>query len=218
METILELKPDHLSLYALTVEKGTPLNRWVGRGLVVPPDGDDAAEMYEWASECLEQKGWSQYEISNWAQPGSNGQPRICVHNLQYWLNRPYLGFGAGAHGYADGVRTANTAGIQPYIDRVQNGMPLTFPASAGNVTAHFVTPDEEMAEMMMVGLRLTSQGVDNADFQARFGVSLAEQYKRSIRRLQASGLLEWVDGENSRLRLTKSGRLLGNRVFREFV
>ena len=218
LETALELGPDHLSLYALTIEKGTPMQRWVTRGLMQEPDDDAAADMYEWSSQRLEQAGWRQYEISNWALRGADGQSRVCRHNLQYWLNRPYLGFGAGAHGYAGGVRTADVPGIQTYIDRIQRGSSLIFPSSPANISSHQIEREEEMAEMMMVGLRLTELGVSNASFVARFGTTLDQNYSKRIRMLMNSGLLEWVGGDEQRLRLTPKGRLLGNRVFREFV
>jgi oxygen-independent coproporphyrinogen III oxidase len=218
VEAALALAPDHLSLYALTIEKGTPMQRWVARGLVQVPDDDTAADMYDWCSERLEQAGWRQYEISNWATRGADGQLQVCRHNLQYWLNRPYLGFGAGAHGYAAGIRTADVNGIQTYIGRIQEGSSLEFPTSPANVTAYRVERNDEMAEMMMVGLRLTELGVSNSAFQARFGISLEENYAKRIRTLTRAGLLEWTGGDETRLRLTKKGRLLGNRVFREFV
>ena len=82
VKLVLGLHPEHLSLYALTVEHGTPFGRWAKRGLLSVPDPDAAADMYEWAGEALEAAGFEQYEISNWAKPG-----RQCRHNLQYWRN-----------------------------------------------------------------------------------------------------------------------------------
>jgi oxygen-independent coproporphyrinogen III oxidase len=186
--------------------------------LVQTPDDDGAADMYEWSSSRLAQAGWRQYEISNWAATGADGEPRVCRHNLQYWLNLPYLGFGAGAHGYAGGLRTADVPGIQTYIERIQKGQSLEFPASPANVTVHRVEPEEEMSEMMMVGLRLTELGVSNTAFKERFGLSLEDRYAKRIDNLTRAGLLEWAGEEDRRLRLTHRGRLLGNRVFREFV
>ncbi|GAG27108.1 unnamed protein product, partial [marine sediment metagenome] len=87
------LRPDHLSLYALTLEEGTPLADDVARGRLPPPDADLAADMYLWAEDALAAAGYQHYEISNWALPD-----RECRHNLAYWLNEPYLGLGAGAH------------------------------------------------------------------------------------------------------------------------
>jgi oxygen-independent coproporphyrinogen-3 oxidase len=108
---MLHLKPEHVSLYALGLEEGTAMKAWVETGRLPAPDDDLAADMYELASEILPQHGYEQYEISNWAQPG-----RECRHNLQYWLNLPYVGLGPGAHGYANGVRYSVILSPQRYI------------------------------------------------------------------------------------------------------
>lgn len=218
LEQALKLEPEHLSLYSLIVEPETPLFRWVERGLVENPDDDNAAGMYEYAMERLETAGFKQYEISNWARPGRSGGILASKHNMQYWLNLPYLGFGAGAHGYAAGMRTANVKPIDGFIRKVKESGDLVFPLSPANAAVSEVDREEEIAETMMVGLRLTEQGVNEEVFQSRFGQNLEELFSKQIKRLRAEGLLEW-DGDGARhLRLTKYGRLLGNRVFREFI
>jgi len=214
----IALEPEHLSLYSLLVEPETPLIRWVERGLVESPDDDLSAEMYEWSIEALERAGYHQYEISNWAKPGRDGQIRSCRHNLQYWLNLPYLGFGAGAHGYAHGARTANVKPVDAYIQRMTAQGHVQFPGSHANQSFTVIDRQEEIAETMMVGLRLTEMGVDEAGFMARFGTGLEDLFSRQIKRLRAQGLLEWTGTQHRRLRLTKQGRLVGNRVFREFI
>ncbi|HRE25055.1 MAG TPA: radical SAM family heme chaperone HemW, partial [Anaerolineales bacterium] len=113
VERTLALGPDHISAYALSLEHGTPMRAWVYRGLLPLPDPDVAADMYLLADELLVRNGFEQYEISNWSRPG-----RACRHNLQYWRNEPYLGFGAGAHGYAQGQRYANVLAPTAYIER----------------------------------------------------------------------------------------------------
>lgn len=215
VELVLDLTPEHLSFYSLTVEHGTPFRRWVERGLVPLPDDDLAADMYEWAMQRLERAGMYQYEISNWACRAVGGELLASRHNLQYWLNRPYLGFGAGAHGYAGGARTANVLGINAYIQQCAAGQPRAFPLGPALANAVTVDRASEMQETMMVGLRLVERGVDDAEFTQRFGLSLREAFLEPIQRLVGQGLLEWVNG---RLRLTPHGRLLGNRVFMEFV
>jgi oxygen-independent coproporphyrinogen III oxidase len=214
----LALMPDHISLYSLTVEKGTPLFRWVEHGLVESPDDDLAADMYDWCIDFLPEAGFTQYEISNWARSDADGALKSSRHNLQYWLNQPYLGFGAGAHGSAAGARIANVNGVQAYIDRFENPALLDFPR--GPATKDFTPIDREteMGETMMVGLRLTLAGVSDRSFQERFGVSLEEAYPRQIQHFSSAGLLEWTDEQDKHLRLTRRGRLLGNRVFREFI
>lgn len=209
----LMLRPEHFSLYALTLEHGTPLAHWVSRGLLPAPDADLAADMYVWADERLKEEGYTQYEISNWARPG-----RACRHNLQYWRNQPYLGLGAGAHGYAAGVRTVNVLTPAGYIRRLgADALPLAFPRTPATVEVRRLSPIDEMAETMMMGLRLTREGVSRAAFARRFGHDMLAVYGAVIRRLVAQGLLVWSE-DGDRLRLTARGRLLGNWVFREFV
>jgi oxygen-independent coproporphyrinogen-3 oxidase len=235
---VLALQPEHLSCYALSLEHGTPMRSWVYRGLLPMPDPDLAAEMYEWASETLEALGFVQYEISNWARGeklevgnwkldgnSSNLPPQFrrpisnlhyaCRHNLQYWRNLPYLGFGAGAHGYAEGYRYSNVLAPAAYIERMERGGNTEFPFSPALAQATPIARDEEMGETMMLGMRLTGEGVYAHHFRARYGIGLEEKYPKELRRLKALGLIEWdADGA----RLTKPGRLVGNRVFREFV
>jgi oxygen-independent coproporphyrinogen-3 oxidase len=217
----LGLAPDHFSLYALTIEHGTPLSHWAERGLLPVPDGDLAAEMYEWAAECLDAAGYQQYEISNWGKLIAAGGVRSCRHNLQYWRNQPYLGFGAGAHGFAAGVRTANVLAPQAYIQRMpdQSKRELSFPYTPATQTAHKIDRETEIGETMMMGLRLTEEGVSRQMFQTRFGQDLQAVFAKQIRELTGFGLLEWSgEGEGQCLRLTKHGRLLGNQVFYRFI
>ena len=215
------LHPEHFSIYALTLEHGTPFGNWARRGLLEEPDGDLAAEMYEWASERLENAGYEQYEISNWAH---NLQERsfACRHNLQYWQNQPYLGLGAGAHGYASRMRTVNVLSPTAYIRRFNSTeakeVNYEFPLTPATQSAARVEPDDEMGETMMMGLRLVKEGVSDINFSARFGVPLQQKYGKQIERLVKIGLLEWAGDHHERLRLTQWGRLLGNQAFMEFV
>jgi oxygen-independent coproporphyrinogen III oxidase len=212
VEHVLGLHPEHLSLYALTLEHGTPFGRWAQRGLLPLPDPDRAADMYEWVEGRLEQAGYIHYEISNWSLPG-----RECRHNLVYWRNRPYLGFGAGAHGFAGGLRYSNALRIRTYIDRIVTDTPsaAVFPVSPAAVNRQPIARETEMQETMMTGLRLTQEGVPEDEFLRRFGVDLSDVFGKDIDQLVRQGLLERVDG---RLRLTRRGHLLGNQVFMHFV
>jgi oxygen-independent coproporphyrinogen III oxidase len=187
----VELAPQHLSLYALTIEHGTPYGRWAEHGLLPLPDPDLAADMYEWASEYLDGQGYEEYEISNWSKPGYQ-----CRHNLQYWRNLPYLGFGAGAHGCAQDMRVSDVLHIKTYLDRFlpDARLPeLAFPLSPATVSQTRLTPFVEMQETMMLGLRLTQEGVSAQDFHQRFGREMMEVFGREINELVGLGLLEWV-------------------------
>ena len=221
------LAPDHLSLYALTLEHGTPMQKWVTRGLLDEPDPDLAADMYEWAAEYLQNAGYQQYEISNWARQDLDGKSRACWHNLQYWHLEPYLGFGAGAHGYVHGVHTINVLAPANYIHRLLDAAhpaqaeidqrPSEFSFLHTPATQSFVQVDpvDQMGEFMMMGLRLTQEGISNTAFRSRFQNDLEQVYAPQIHKLVRLALLEW-DGEV--LRLTSRGRLLGNQVFMEFI
>jgi oxygen-independent coproporphyrinogen-3 oxidase len=218
LDLALQLQPSHFSLYALTLEHGTPLRHWVDRGLVPLPDPDLGADMYLWAQERLARAGYGQYEISSWAARAETGGSgwRECRHNLQYWRNAPYLGLGAGAHGFARGVRTANVLGPMAYIRRIQAGKGEVFPLTPATVEVTDIDRRTEMQETVMMGLRLTVEGVSAPAFERRFGEPLGEVFEGEIDDLITDGLLEWSQGEV--LRLTGRGRLLGNRVFERFV
>ncbi len=232
----LELRPEHLSAYALTFEHGTPFGGWARRGLMPMPDPDAAADMYEWLSEEVTRAGYVQYEISNWSREG-----RACRHNLQYWRGLPYLGLGAGAHGYAGGYRYSNVLAIKAYIGRLREASDhgsnggqerIPFPLSPAAVDHHAQSASDDMAEFMIMGLRLTGEGVSKVDFRERFGVQLQERFEEDVADLLRLGLLEEIAPDaheqayagalprrdDRRLRLTQRGRLLGNQVFMRFV
>ena len=201
----LSLQPDHLSLYALTLEEHTPLARQVARGEIPSPDDDLAADMYILAEEMLVEAGYVHYEISNWAGPISNHK---CRHNLTYWRNQPYLGFGAGAHSYFGDRRWHNFLSPMEYTVRLNVGM---------GSCAHSEDIDRatEMADTMILGLRLVEEGVSFEGFAGRFGERLESLYESELGDLEQLGLVE-VTAE--RVRLTPRGRLLGNEVFERFL
>jgi len=200
LERAMALGPEHLSLYPLSLEKGTPLWGRVERGEVRAPDDDLAAEMYLLAEKLLE--AYRHYEISNWAKPGYE-----CRHNLTYWRNEGYLGFGAGAHSYYGGRRSWNVAWPEEYIRRLKAGQSAT-------EGEEVIEAPLEMTETLFMGLRL-SEGVEFEGFQHRFGRDLSSLYGPQLRELVARGLLE-VNGRG--IRLTPRGRLLGNEVFERFL
>lgn len=224
VEQALQLNPEHLSLYALSLEHGTPMYHWAQRGLIPSPDPDLAADQYEWSQERLAEAGYRQYEISNWAKPDPQGGTFACQHNLRYWRFDPYLGFGAGAHGFASGMRTINVINPKQYINRIRladlESSRYRFPKTPATQTMIEVNIDSQMGEYMMMGMRLVETGVSAADFKQRFGRNLEEVFGRAIERLEKDGLVEWQgrNTDNLSLRLTVRGRLLGNLVFREFI
>ena len=189
--------------------------RWVQTGRVSEPDDDDAATMYELTQEMLAQAGFEHYEISNWARvrqrDGETEGKRVVFarrHNLVYWHNEPYFGFGCGAHSSFESRRYSNVLHPRDYIERMQQ-------TGAAVAETEQIDRALEMGETMMLGLRLIEEGVERARFADRFGVELDDVYGATITELVEQGLLE---SDASRIRLTPRGRLLGNRVFGEFL
>jgi len=213
LHSAIDLPIDHLSLYSLTIEEGTPLQQKVQQGIVEIPDEDLAGEMYEHAIGTLPSYGFSHYEISNWARYDDGRS----VHNTQYWRCLPYIGLGAGAHGYFSHNRYSNVREIIPYMTKIAS---FTDQVAKPPATAEliYLEPWDEMQEFMMLGLRLTNEGVSRSEFQNRFQFSLDELFNRQICHLKEQGLLEDDKTQPDRLRLTSKGILFGNRVFSEFV
>lgn len=210
VERALDLGPEHLSLYALTVEEGTPLARDVARGRTPAPDPDGQADQYEWTCDRLARAGYEQYEISNWAKPG-----RRCRHNLTYWECREYLGLGAGAHSYLDGVRFSVAKLPTQYLTLVEESARAREQGDGQTpmrqvVSGETITPELAMADTLILGMRL-NEGVSLEGFRARFGVDALDAFGEQLQEPLEAGLVEVVDG---RLRLTERGRLLSNEVF----
>ncbi len=207
LERALELSPEHLSLYALTVEEGTPLWRWVRGGEVPPPDEDVSAGMYEYACERLDAAGYAHYEISNWCRrrDGTDFRSR---HNLIYWRHERYLGFGAGAHSFDGKKRWWNVPGVREYIDRIAEG---ASPVESGEVLSERTL----MGEAMMLGLRLLEEGVPNDRFAGEFGVDIMTAFGDEVTELVDEGLVQWHGGS---LLLTRRAWLVANQVFARFL
>jgi len=207
-----ELAPEHLSLYALTIEDGTKLAWQVQQRLAPAPDPDLQADMYETTTALMAAADYAQYEISNWALPG-----RACRHNLIYWRNAPYLGLGAGAHSCLAGRRFAAVRAPAAYMARVAlaTGGPLS-PAEPLTVRFPQIASDDRLdpltdaSDSAILGLRL-NEGLDLAAFAARHGAALDALAGPALAELTAWGLLE---RDADRLRLTARGRLLSNEVF----
>lgn len=210
LAAVIDLQPEHLSLYCLTIEKGTPLYRQLHGGVLDNPDPDVAADEYELAGEMAAAAGYSQYEISNWSLPGYQ-----CQHNLTYWRNGHYLGFGAGAHGHAAGWRYEVVKQPRVYIRRMTGHSSSRYPWSPAVADYHPLSPHEAMIDTIITQLRLTREGLDLNAFASTFGVSFARAFPGVTEELIDLGLLV-QDGQ--RLILSQNGRLLSNQVFRRFV
>lgn len=206
LERACALRPEHLSVYGLAVEEGTPFAELEEAGKLSLPDEDVAADMYEKSAEILGANGYEQYEIANFARPGCRSR-----HNSGYWQRRPFLGFGAGAHSFlrapGDGIRFSNA-------DRVEDYLRMLADDSLPTGESRTLSPAEAMAESLFLGLRLT-EGVALEHFQKEFSVSFQEVFGSACADLFAAGLLELRHGF---LRLTAKGRILSNQVFVRFL
>jgi len=196
------LGPEHISAYSLELYPETPLGRATAAGTVTVCSEEAVREMYLGAIDFLTAFGYVHYEISNFARPGKESR-----HNRLYWEGEPYLGLGPGAHSYLNGCRWANVTGLAEYCGAVAG---KRLPVAE---TVH-LTPAEEMAEAMFLGLRLIA-GVSSSRFQARFGRSPEAAYGAVITRLVEQGLLDRAGGC---LRLTRKALPVANIVFTAFV
>lgn len=202
IDEALALAPDHISIYGLQLEEGTAFWKMNEMGKLHLPDDDMTEAMYDLMTTALPAHGYARYEISNFARPGCESR-----HNLGYWQDQPYLGLGAAAHSYLDGIRYENTKDIAAYIDAIERGeLPRTQEEPA--------TRAIRMEEFAFLALR-TARGIDKAAFQRKFGVPLVSVYADTIARMQKKGLLE--ETEES-VHLTSKGVKYGNYVFSEFL
>ena len=199
----MALETDHLSLYSLIVEEGTGFYTLQQKGRLPLPDDDLAADMFALARDTAHAAGYAQYEIANFAKPGRESR-----HNLHYWRNESYYGFGCGAVAYLDGARRMNVKSPTSYAEALETGADLP-------LSVETLTTDETMAETMMLGLRLTDEGVDCRRFADRFGLDPRVKFAAEIETFTQRGLLEVV-GDN--LRLTPQGVFLASEVMVAFV
>jgi oxygen-independent coproporphyrinogen-3 oxidase len=202
VDAAIACDPDHMSLYLLEVYPNAPLRDDMARARWSQAPDDDAATMYVTAMDRLEAAGYAQYEISNVAKPGRESR-----HNLKYWTDGEWLGFGCGAHGTAGGVRTKNVAGVDEYVERIAIGRSVTSEVRRMDTS-------ERLGDALFMGLRLT-RGLDLDVIRQRYGVDVWERYSGDLTRFVEAGLLRY-DGR--RLALTRSGMLLANDVMAVFV
>lgn len=203
LQRALETEPDHVSLYALMVEEGTPLSTLVARGSWPVADSDLSADMYEAALPILERAGFLHYEISNWARAGHESR-----HNLRYWRNEAYLGLGAGAHSYVGGRRFWNVRGIEDYIVRSGARRPLV----DGDER---LDAQSQIGETAMLALRLRRQGIEFERFRRRFGVDPLRRWEATIEELERHNLLQRTA---ERIILTDAALLVSNEIGSRFL
>lgn len=206
IEEALSYSPEHLSLYGLMLEEGTPLyGRYKEETKEAPlPDDDLQAEMQEWAVERLKQEGYRQYETSNFARQGYE-----CQHNLGYWRGADYLGLGPGGVSCVNRVRWKNVEEVSAYRGRLQKGQDLVDEAGFENLSLQ-----DCMAERMILGLRL-QEGVNITSFRNDFGVDLRDIYRDILERYKHKNVLMF---QGDYLCLNPKLSFVANGVLEEFV
>lgn len=202
LQMTFSLPIQHVSAYSLIIELKTVFYNLMKKNMLSLPSQEEEAYMYEIVMEQMEKHGYVQYELSNYAQKGLYSR-----HNMTYWNNEYYYGFGAGAHSYMNGVRYVNVGPIKKYIQLIEHGK-LPY------VDTHVVSKEEQMEEHMFLGLRKT-EGVNKREFLARYGKTVHEVFSEAIARQKQNGLLEETD---EAIVLTHRGKLLGNEVFQSFL
>ena len=202
LKLALELELPHYSSYSLIVEPKTVFYNLMQKEKLQLPTQDSEAEMYEMLMDTMNKHGLIQYEISNFAKPGYESK-----HNLTYWNNDYYYGFGAAAHGYVNGERIANHGPLKKYMEPIEKGL-------LPQLHVHKVPLNERMEEELFLGLRKT-EGVSINRFKRRYQIDVMELFK-----IQINDLLnrELINIQNDRISLTRKGKLLGNEVFQTFI
>ena len=202
LDRALDLPVEHLAVYALTYEDGTPLAKQRACGQVVPCDEQIEADLYLMAIERLSTSGFKQYEISNFAKPGGR-----CRHNLIYWRNEPYIGVGPSAAGYVGGVRYRNAPDVAQYVKMIDE-------TGDAAVETERIEGKRLAAEMAMLQLRLV-EGIDLAGFAARTGSDAVQAFAPAIAQYEAMGLLTVTP---THVALTQRGRCVADTIIADFM
>ncbi|MDR1567107.1 MAG: radical SAM family heme chaperone HemW [Streptococcaceae bacterium] len=197
----LQLELPHYSIYSLILESQTVFMNQYKQGRLLLPDSQLEFEMYELIRQTLQESGLIHYEVSNFGKLGSESR-----HNLVYWNNEEYFGFGAGASGYLNGVRYKNHGPIKHYLTAQTTGLL--------RVSEEALSQKEIMEEEMFLGLRKAC-GVSLLRFEEKFGVDFFEIYGDIARELEQKQLLDLSDGN---VKMTSKGLLQGNDVFAAFI
>ena len=188
LQQIVDLKPEHLSCYSLTVEEGTQLFQYVNRGKVTMPSDDQSAELYQWTQSALEKNGYAQYEISNWSKP-----ELPCRHNLHYWKIHPYLAFGPSAHGFDGKNRFSNIRNLDGYIKQLGDG-------KLPRQDDYKLSDKDRTNEMVGFGLRI-KDGIDLKN--------IPDMHRDAVRQSIQDNESKWgayFITEKDRLKLTTEG------------
>ena len=208
LKNVLMLKADHVSVYNLIVEEGTPFYDMQKRGLLLMPSEEEQTAIDEFTKECMAKYGYRRYEFSNYAKPGHE-----CRHNIGYWTGVPYIGFGIGASSLYGKMRWKNTSDMSAY-------MGISFEADADAVCSGLMTEvtmlsrEDKMSEFVYLGMRLTD-GISATDFRSNFGAQIENVFGDALSKNMELGLIEHV---GDRYRLTDRGIDVSNVVLSDFL
>ena len=204
LEKIIKLNPNHISVYSLIIEDGTPISKLLDEEKIKLPDEEIERQMYWYVKNKLELNGYNHYEISNFSKKGKESK-----HNLNCWKQKQYIGIGAAAHSYFKDIRYSNTNNIEEYIKNIKENN-----IEKNRKIEEKQTIEDKKNEFMMLGFRMI-EGVNIADFKAKFVDNPLYVYREKIKKLTDEGLIE-VDLNN--IKLTNKGLDLANVVFEEFI
>ena len=202
LKEALALEPEHLAAYQLSIDPGSTFARQAEKGELQLPDEEQEAEMHDDTARIMAASDLNRYEISNYALPG-----KLCRHNLIYWHNEEYLGFGAGAVSFRSGLRIRNTPDPVLYEKRLQSGEPPWLDSEA-------LPRETSFRETVIMGLRLI-EGIDLGRLKERFGIDTLEYYGETMERLLEDKLVEIT---NNRLKLTATALPVANQVLSKLV
>jgi oxygen-independent coproporphyrinogen-3 oxidase len=188
----LALGTEHISAYLLETDKETPLARRLKAGDLEEPDAETIERLYSVTERWLTDAGFERYEVSNWARPGRESR-----HNLGYWEDRPYIGFGASSHSYFGGVRSSCAMTASAYVDAVRRGLETRSPLDDGSI-------EVRLCEAITTAMRL-ARGADLDRLGARYGVDLWTEYREHLSLMVDRG---WAVIAPPRVLLTRSGIL----------
>jgi oxygen-independent coproporphyrinogen III oxidase len=202
VERLIALGPEHASLYMLELYPNAPLREEMARAQWSQAPDDDVAAMYVEAMERLEDAGYRQYEISNVSRPGRESR-----HNLKYWRDGEWRGFGPGAHSTRDGVRWKNLSSTEEYVSSVRQGSRL-------NTDVRRLSREEQLEEALFTGLRLV-EGIDLASIANRYDVDVWARFGNELQPFADEGLLVY---DGALLQLTRRGMLLAHEIMTVFI
>ena len=204
LEKVLELKPEHISVYSLIVEENTPIADKIEKNELILPEEETERNMYWYVKNTLELNGFHHYEISNFAKKGFESK-----HNLNCWEQQEYIGIGTAAHSYVENVRYSNTENLEKYIDNIEQGTP------ENNKIIHEVqNENDKKKEFMLLGLRKID-GIKISEFKKVFGDNPIYLFRNELKKLSDEELIEIYDDI---IRLTNKGINLANLVWEEFI